>query len=256
MTARYFLPDFPDTGVCQLDGSEAHHLLHVMRCQVGDQIELFDGQGRVATAAIIEAARKQVAVEVLQVSRTSQESAAPLHLGIALPKGDRQKWLIEKCVELGVASVTPLETSRSVAQPTEKALERLRRSVIEASKQCGRNHLMEIRSPVALARWWDDRGTGDAVDYWVAHPGESATPLAVAVAQRIERLKPADGLAVAIGPEGGFAESELSADWQKVSLGKRILRMETAALAIAAANLLAEQSLERAGLEAKKHDAH
>lgn len=277
MTARYFVPDLPDGGVCQMDGPEVHHLLHVMRCQVGDTIELFNGRGRVASARIVEASRKRASLEIVAASEVVSESAAPLHLGVALPKGDRQKWLVEKCVELGVASLTPLETSRSVAQPTPKALERLRRSVVEACKQCGRNFLMEVGEPVAFADWIAQSASGG--ERWIAHPCETAIPLSQAIDQRRERLRrqsreshqthqtrheaetpsppgaspESSGLggrhstaAVAIGPEGGLDEAEMSlaAEWQPISLGNRILRIETAAVTVAAANLLLELSFE------------
>ena len=88
---------------------------------------------------------------------------------MALPKGDRQKWLVEKAVELGVTRIVPLRTQRGVAQPVEQALVRLRRAVIEASKQCGRNRLLQIDEP----RAWPDF-VADAADTpcrLLAHPG-------------------------------------------------------------------------------------
>ena len=150
MASRYFVetPVVGDSAV--LTEGEAHHVARVMRAGVGDCLVLFDGSGWEYEAEIKRIAKH--AVELAIVSRREMDRELPLaiHLGVALPKGDRQAWLVEKAVELGVARLTPLETERSVAQPSDKALVRLRRGVIEASKQCGRNRLMQIEEP---QRW-------------------------------------------------------------------------------------------------------
>src|SRR5205823_14535109 len=83
-------------------------------------------------------------LSIIERREVSRELSFSLTLAVALPKGERQKWLIEKATELGVTRIVPLVTERGVAQPVESALDRLRRGVIEASKQCGRNRLMEI----------------------------------------------------------------------------------------------------------------
>jgi len=156
-----------------------------------------------------------------------------LTLAVALPKGDRQKWLVEKATELGVTRLIPLVTERGVAQPTEAALERLRRSVIEASKQCGRNRLMEIGAPCAASECFaqasaeaihivaDPTGESLVAQSWSRRAGTTATPMIAAV-----------------GPEGGFTPEEVAAaqvaGWRLVSLGSRVLRVETAAIALAA----------------------
>jgi len=140
--------------------------------------------------------------------------------------------LVEKLVELGVASLVPLVTERGVAQPIEKALDRLRRMVIEASKQCGRNQLMEIETPGSL----DDfcQAHADFPGRLIAHPDET-----VATLDRSSlKAGSSQATAVAVGPEGGFSEAELQVasqyGWQQVSLGPRILRVETAAVLLAA----------------------
>ena len=152
-----------------------------------------------------------------------------LVVGVSLPKGDRQKWLVEKLTELGVTELVPLVTERGVAQPTEAALERLGRSVIEAAKQCGRNRLMRIAKPQALGEWVCGETSGE-IRRWIAHPaGQAIVSLDVSVATATR---------IAIGPEGGFTDSEIAtaidAGWQSVNLGPRILRVETAAVALAA----------------------
>lgn len=147
-------------------------------------------------------------------------------LGVALPKGDRQKWLVEKVVELGVARLVPLETERGAAQPVESALKRLHRVVIEASKQCGRNRLMAISEPKAWPEFLMESET--VACRLVAHPGQTPRPWPI----------PSESAALAIGPEGGFTADEvalaIARGWQPVDLGRRILRVETAAVALAA----------------------
>jgi 16S rRNA (uracil1498-N3)-methyltransferase len=141
-----------------------------------------------------------------------------------LPKGERADFLIEKLTELGVTAFTPLQTARSVVHPSDAKRDRLRRHVIEASKQCGRNVLMELR---ALASWTDLLRCDDLPGHRVlAHPG-TLEPVAL----------PGTNTIAAVGPEGGFTDEEvaaaLTAGWVAVGLGPRLLRVETAALALA-----------------------
>jgi 16S rRNA (uracil1498-N3)-methyltransferase len=130
-----------------------------------------------------------------------------------------------------VAILVPLEAERGVAQPTSSALERLRRGVIEASKQCGRNRLMEIAAPLAAAQFFAAAPKDE--HRLIAHPG--GEPL-----QAVTRdpCLTGSGVFLAVGPEGGFSDDEVSsavaAGWRTISLGPRILRVETAAIALAA----------------------
>src|SRR5262249_53228101 len=141
-----------------------------------------------------------------------------------LPKGDRGDFLLEKLTELGVTDFVPLRTRRSVIHPREARLDKLERAVIEASKQCGRNVLMQV-GPLTD---WDDycRRTELPQRKILAHPGGEAITTGAA-----------GDMAVAVGPEGGFTDEEVTlaraAGWRVVSLGPRILRVETAALALA-----------------------
>jgi 16S rRNA (uracil1498-N3)-methyltransferase len=146
---------------------------------------------------------------------------------VPLPKGDRQRWIVEKAVELGVSCLIPLHTERSVATG-DKGGEKLDRYVIEASKQCERNRLMEIAQPMAWSDWLATAPT--TARRWVADPTGCALP-------SIDREASAPTFA-AVGPEGGFTDQELiaarDAGWDVVALGPRILRIETAAIALAA----------------------
>lgn len=226
MSHRYYLPTPPVEGFATLEGTEAHHLLHVMRASVGDELTLFDGTGGQYTAEVTQLGRKDAQLSVGPRAEVNRELKAKLVFGVALPKGDRQKWLVEKLTELGVAELQPLETQRSVADLRGKSLEKLRRSVVEASKQCGRNQLMTIHPPIALAEFL----TSASGVKLVAHPGgESVSNIHTTAAECVS---------VVIGPEGGFTDEETATaveqSWQRVGLGRSILRIETAAVALAA----------------------
>ena len=240
---RYFASPAIQGAVCALSGPEAHHLIHVMRCKPGDRVVLFDGTGAEFVAQVEEVGRADVRLAILARHPLDRELPVPLTLGVALPKGERQKWLVEKAVELGVARLVPLRTSRSVAQPVEQALARLCRTVIEASKQCGRNRLMEITEPQDWADFVEtSRGAPLRI---LAHPDGRSRPARPCVFGELWReADPPNAVHLAVGPEGGFTPEEVAlataAGWQAVSLGPRVLRIETAAILLVA---LATQTL-------------
>jgi 16S rRNA (uracil1498-N3)-methyltransferase len=212
----------------ELGGSEAHHLLHVLRAAPGTQVTLFDGSGCELDAEVTACRRSTVELAIHERREVDRELPFSLTLGVPLPKGDRQRWLVEKAVELGVTQLVPLHTERAVATG-EKAGDKLDRYVIEASKQCGRNRLMAIAAPQSWEDWL--AAPADA-RRWVADP---AGRLLVATDLRSARTRtPA---LIAVGPEGGFTAAEVDAaeasGWDVVSLGPRILRIETAAMALA-----------------------
>jgi len=249
MTARYFSHLAIARDQVRLDGPEAHHLLHVMRAEIGAKVVLFDGTGREFLAEVVQVGRSEVQLAVLAQQNVDRELPTELTIGIALPKGDRQKWLVEKLVELGVTRLVPLVTDRSVARPLPSVLERLQRTVIEASKQCGRNRLMEV----AGSQLWPAlvQSASGVEHRWLAHPARGKTTnnacprLSTESSTRIlpvlrrDRLEAcATPIVLAIGPEGGFTDEEVglatAAGWQLVDLGPRILRTETAALLLVA----------------------
>lgn len=225
---RFFVSQPLVEGSLLLDGDEAHHLMHVLRLGPGREVTLFDGSGCEATATVEKLGRHEVRLTAIPAIAWSRENAVPVAIAVSLPKGDRQRVLVEKLTELGVQRMIPLVTRRGVAQPTGAVLERLQKGVIAASRQCGRNRLMEISPPETLAGLLDK---GNSVGQgWYAHPAASGSP-----------LRPPDGGAgttVAIGPEGGFDDAELEdfvrAGWRPAWLGAAVLRVETAAIAAAA----------------------
>jgi 16S rRNA (uracil1498-N3)-methyltransferase len=237
MSDRFYTPEPINADRVTLDGQEAHHLLHVMRAKVGASITLFDGGGAEFLAEVVRCGRSEVEVRVLERREVDRELPFALVVGVSLPKGDRQKWLVEKLTELGVKRLVPIVTERGVAQPTDSALERLGRSVVEAAKQCGRNRLLEIAPPQAWSEWLSD-GHEAGSHRLVAHP--SGEPLSAM------NLSASGSIYIAIGPEGGFTDAEITAavaqGWQSVHLGRSILRIETAAMALASVVALSARS--------------
>jgi 16S rRNA (uracil1498-N3)-methyltransferase len=232
MSQRFFVESpIGEAASTRLVDSEAQHLAKVMRAKLGDEVTLFDGSGQEFTGRISAIGKSAVDLEIVQRRPIDRELRNPLTLAVSLPKGDRQKVLVEKLVELGVTRLIPLDTQRSVAEGTPAALARLLRQVIEASKQCGRNRLMEIAEPLTLSRLIET--TAAAELRVLAHPAGGA----------LSALSPSAAATVAIGPEGGFTDDEIAAaqaaGWEIVAFGPRTLRIETAALALAA--LLAKQ---------------
>ncbi len=242
MSNRFFISGSlePESNV-ELPSTESHHITHVLRGKTGDEVVLFNDTGFEFLSQIVGINRKCVTVQVGSANPVCRELDRVLIVGIPFPKGDRQKVLVEKLTELGVTATYFLTTNRTSVKGTEKTVEKLSRYVIEASKQCGRNRLMQMHGPVSLNDFFQRQefGSWDAFQKQVAHPYQS-TDL-----EASSHLGPEtnSGQLILIGPEGGFDESEIK--WLRernvntFHLGKSILRMETAA--IAAASLLGIQ---------------
>jgi len=236
MPDRFYHPPPLAVGAVTLAGPEAHHLIHVLRAKPGLMVTLFDGRGAEFSAQVERIERAAVQLNVLERREVDREPAISVTLGVALPKGDRQHWLVEKATELGVMSLTPLLTTRGVAQPTDSVLARMERAVIEACKQCGRNKLMGIAPPQELAEFVVAPPSGAL--RLIAHPGGKSLPAAM----NISRAAAGGEIWLAVGPEGGFTDDEaehaVAAGWSAVDLGPRLLRTETAAIAFAVAVIL------------------
>jgi len=226
MSHRFFLSQTPTEDTARLEGDEARHLARVMRAKTGDTVELFDGQGTSWTATVQAIQRNHVSLRLDQKQSETISNKPNITLAVALPKGDRQKWLIEKITELGTDSLVPLTTTRSVAEPTAAAISRLQRGVIESCKQSGRNRLLEITQPQSLHNLLT---TSSASLRILACP--DGTPMQSIL------LKPIDNILIAIGPEGGFTDDEIrtanASGFAQMSLCQNILRIETAAIAAA-----------------------
>ena len=228
MSERFYV-NLPLTiGPFMLDGSEAHHLASVCRLRPGNEACLFNGDGHEYPARITHVARREITLEVLGIEQPQRELAFALEVAAPLPKGDRSQFLIEKLTELGVTNFVPLNCARSNSHPRDSKRDKLERYVIEASKQCGRNVLMRIDEMIDWEAYCE-RGNLEETRL-LAHPYQAVELPTIAKRTQATRI--------AVGPEGGFADEEVALaiqhGWQAVSLGPRILRVETAAVFFAA----------------------
>lgn len=225
MADRFYCAELPIEGRWTLAGDEARHLARVRRLGIGDVVEVFDGRGFATRAEVAGLGRDRVELVAVGEPLADRLAACRLTLATAVPKGERFDWLVEKATELGVVRLVPLLTERSVVDPGAAKLARLRRVIVEASKQCGRNRLMELEHPTP----WTSMGPArDDELRLLAHPG-GAPPSSWPRAR-------AHGLVtLAVGPEGGFTDLEAaeapSAGWTPISLGASLMRIETAGLA-------------------------
>jgi 16S rRNA (uracil1498-N3)-methyltransferase len=233
MTRRRWIADTWDDATAALHGDQAQHLSRVLRAQPGMEFDVVAG-GRAWLARIASIDRDSVHFTLLQELETA--ASLPLTLLLSIFKFDRMEWAIEKAVELGSSRIVPVladRTEKHLAQAAGKRVERWRRLALEAAKQSRRSDLPEIAEPVRLAAVLE--GEGD----------QAARPLCVLLSEteedqpllRVLQNNPvaASGIALAIGPEGGWTANEISlftrAGWHSVTLGSRILRVETAVIA-------------------------
>lgn len=211
----------------ELDRTQAHYLLDVMRRKVGDQVRLFNAEDGEWLASIAEAARRNCRLEVIEQLRPPVEEPGPTLLFAPIKKS-RMEMLVEKATELGVGTLIPVRTRRSNVDRINTA--RLQTIALEAAEQCERLSLPDIREmqslEQALTGWPNDH------PLYVADESGGGQPL-------LQALQPERPAAFLIGPEGGFDPAELERLGEhpavvKVDLGPRILRAETAGMVVLA----------------------
>jgi 16S rRNA (uracil1498-N3)-methyltransferase len=205
----------------QPDAEDLHHLLRVLRLRDGEAVGLSDGQGAWRLGRLVlGAGRSDADLEVVGPVQVDPLPTPTITVGLALPKGDRAEWAVQKLTELGVDAIAVLDTERSVVRwegdRAETGLARLSRVARQAAAQSRRTRLPTISGPLRVA----DFATATTA---AAEPGAPAGP---------SLRQPT----VLVGPEGGWGESELPSEMARVALGPGVLRTETACLA--AANLL------------------
>jgi 16S rRNA (uracil1498-N3)-methyltransferase len=238
MAERYYVNSPLQVGPVELVGPEAHHLSTVCRIRQGSLVYLFNGDGNQYPAKVVEVSRRHVSLAIDRIEYVDCELPGRLEVASPLPKGDRAHFLIEKLTEIGVTKFVPLRTARSIVDPRETKLEKLQHAVIEASKQCGRNRLMQIERVMDWQVY--DREVEPFSLRVLAHPGKLQHPSEGRLDQLLAKakLESLTKIAIAVGPEGGFTDEEvkeaIAIGWQPVDLGPRILRVETAAIVLAA----------------------
>lgn len=225
---RFFVPAVR-RGLAELTGADAEHLVRVLRVEPGQIYELSDNE-QVYLAKIESARKALVSFQILE-TLPAEPPAVEITLLAALIKFDRFEWLLEKATELGVAAIQPFEATRSdhgLAQAAVKRLARWEKIAVEASQQSRRRYLPRIEPVIKFTRAIEQK--------FLVRFLLDETPDAPPVLQLVPGGKRAeDRVALLLGPEGGWTVEERTqaqaAGWQSCSLGRTVLRSETAALA-------------------------
>lgn len=239
MTRRRFIADTSNETTASLTGEQAHHLARVLRAQPAQQFDVV-ANGFLHSATVASVSDNEVIFTLGE--QLESEGALPLHLLFSVIKFDHYEWGIEKLTELGVARITPVlarRTEKHLAQSASKRAERWRRIALESAKQSRRSDIPEIDEPLPLKQ---AIALAQAPHKLLLAETEQDNSLMHALQSHAMPDGPAaehnQQLAFAIGPEGGWTNEELqlfTADhWLPVTLGPRILRAETAAIAAAA----------------------
>lgn len=242
MTRRRWIADTWDNSSATLHGDQAHHLSRVLRARPGMEFDVVAG-GRAWLARIASVDPESIRFTLLEEIETAD--ALPLTLLLSIFKFDRMEWALEKAVELGCSRIVPVlaeRTEKHLAHAAERRIERWRRIALEAAKQSRRGNLPEIAEPAGLAAALA-AGTpeANALCILLSEVGDDPPLL------QILDGSPATAFQLAIGPEGGWSAREIAlfstAGWRAASLGPRILRAETAAIAaLAIVNAQREKS--------------
>lgn len=224
---RDFRPDQPTT----LGPGAGHHIARVLRMRVGDELVVFNGRGG-EWRAVIESVNKQtVTVRPTGFTETNRTPGLEIHLGLPLIKGDRMDYALQKATEMGAASISLVDYERNEVRLNQQRMARKadhwRGVIVGACEQCGLNRVPELHGPISLA----DMLTASADLRLVAHPGESTVDA--------DAVRAAGSVLLLSGPEGGFSNDETArcrdAGFRAFALGRRVLRAETAPVALMAA---------------------
>jgi 16S rRNA (uracil1498-N3)-methyltransferase len=231
MTRRRWIADRWTTTTASLIGDQAAHLARVLRAEPG-QIYDVVSNGFLHRAEILSVSEAEVLFTLHE--ELESDAALPLHLLLAVFKFDHMEWAIEKATELGIARITPIlarRTEKHLAQSALKRSERWRRIALEASKQSRRTDIPNIADPIPLKQALAEEKSPTRI---LLSETEQTLTLTEALKAATSSQQETD-TALAIGPEGGWTPEEMSLftqhQWQSVTLGPRILRAETAAIA-------------------------
>lgn len=213
----------------ELDEAARNHVVRVLRLRAGAEVRLFNGEGGEYAGTLSHASKAGAAVEVSAFDAREVESSLPITLVQGISRGERMDFTIQKAVELGVARIVPVEMSRTVValkgEKRARRRERWQNVAIAAAEQCGRTRVPEVADPRAFGDWLRQSLDG-ALGLYLDHRAESGVGALTAPAS----------VTLLVGPEGGFApeEREMAAasGYRGIRLGPRILRTETAGLAV------------------------
>ena len=217
-------------------GGEAHHMLRVLRLAAGDQVVVVDPVGQAAVARITQASDTEVFLSMETMLEEEREAPITIRLAQGLPKSDKMDFIVQKAVELGISEIIPMEADTSVvrydAAKQQNRRERWQKIAAEAAKQCQRTIVPNVAAVQDLAKLL--AATGGETQIIVLYEGQVPLGLKQAL-----REKPGNDYLLIIGPEGGLSSREVQLAQERgaaiVTMGPRILRTETAALAAIAA---------------------
>lgn len=217
-----------------ISGDEAHHLRKVLRLNIGDKVSIFNGLGDEWLAVIDEFIGQNVKLSLEEKFVDNVESVLEITLTQGLIKGDKFDWVIQKAVELGVSKIQPLITENTDIQPTkgEKRLERWQRIALEATKQSKRRKLTEILSPIK----WSDlvKNLSTPTIVFAEINAKPLNQIINHIKLENDSINSINSINLIVGSEGGWTTKELKeaglANFYLASLGKRILRAETAGI--------------------------
>jgi len=213
-----------------VDGDRARYLGRALRLRVGDEIIVFNGEGPEWTATIDAMTKSTATLRICDSYEAGTESPLKIHLVQGVSRGERMDYVVQKATELGIKRITPVLTEYGVVKFDEKRAAKRREHwehiAVSACEQCGRTRLPLIDSPMSLKDWFGSK-PNDVDAELILRPG---APVGLTGIEA-----PTTKVCVLIGPEGGFSETEYEdatiADFDAVSLGPRVLRTETAAVA-------------------------
>ena len=220
-----------------ISGTDAHHLRAVLRLRPGDALTVIDKTGQAFQAELVSYEAETAQVRLLAPEQLLREAKLPVYLVQGIAKGEKMDWIIQKAVELGVTGIIPLDASRSIvklaAEKEQSRRQRWQRIAVEAAKQCCRLQVPEIFPVSKLSETWTllPSGCSCLLCDEAAAQGEALPGLK----HELRTLLSPSALALFVGPEGGFSREEVltatGQGAQRVSLGPRVLRTETAAIA-------------------------
>jgi 16S rRNA (uracil1498-N3)-methyltransferase len=224
----YVKPENIKDNFFSIQEEQAHYLFNVRRLKVNDDIMLFDGKGNSYIAKIDFANKNKVSGQILS---SSYKTHGPIiNLYTCIPKGDRFEWLIEKCSEVGVFKIIPINTNRSIITNISKnKKERYEKISISASSQCGRNDIMQIENPIDFKTACINATKNK--NFINILPWENESRI---ILKSLILKSKFEGTNIFIGPEGGFENEEVefakSLNIKTITLSENILRTETAAI--------------------------
>jgi 16S rRNA (uracil1498-N3)-methyltransferase len=237
---RFYAPKLafsPDDKSVVLDADETLHLRDVLRLHPGDEVFVFDGTGREFSCAVAAITRSSSDLTILsEVEPSRPESPLNLSLAVALLKHEKFDLVVQKATELGVNRIIPVTSDRAEVRPRSdeyagKRIARWQRIALEAAKQSGRARVPEI-APVSFADFTQEKAEADLALMFAERAGQSLGKVCKSF------TNPFASLVALIGPEGGWTDAEIETaregGWMIVTLGGRIMRAETAAIAIVA----------------------